>query len=412
MGENIPDWADRMRRDRRARGQSQRQAITELRSHASVALPEDASLLRSWRRWESGETLPTMVYQDAIAAMFGSVRTAFFAEPAADSMMMSNEETLELIQRLRSSSVDDVALDSLRVTVDRLCSQYAVQPAAEVRMEAEHWLAKLTDLQDRRITFRQHSEILTLAGWLTLLVSCLYYDEGNETAAEATRQGAVLLGREVGHSEIVGWGAEIKAWMALTRGDYPAVIAAAREGLAETTTHSVSVQLAAQEAKAWARFGNRTRTEVALDKGRDLLGRLPYPDNPRHHFQVDPAKWDFYAMDCYRGVHEDAMADSTAETVLRSSRTPTGIAVSPMRIAEAQLTQATVLARAGDLDGALMRASDAIQGSRRSLPSLLMVGGEFGAELANIHPNDPNVADFLGHLRDLSGSRRSGRALA
>jgi len=37
----------------------------------------------------------------------------------------------------------------------------------------------------------------------------------------------------------------------------------------------VAVQLAAQEAKAWARIGDRRQTEVALDQGRRLLDVLP-----------------------------------------------------------------------------------------------------------------------------------------
>ena len=44
--------------------------------------------------------------------------------------------------------------------------------------------------------------------------------------------------------------------------------------------HSVAVHLFAQEAKAWARLGDRRQTEVAPDKGRRLLdtyGHL-FPD--------------------------------------------------------------------------------------------------------------------------------------
>ncbi len=63
--------------------------------------------------------------------------------------------------------------------------------------------------------------------------------------------------------------------------------------------HGVTVQLAAQEAKAWARIGDRRQTEVALDRGRRLLDSMPYPENLDNHFVVDPTKFDFYAMDCY-----------------------------------------------------------------------------------------------------------------
>jgi hypothetical protein len=38
------------------------------------------------------------------------------------------------------------------------------------------------------------------------------------------------------------------------------------------------------------------------------LDVLPYPDNLAHHFVIDPTKFDFYAMDCYRHLAEDAIA--------------------------------------------------------------------------------------------------------
>ena len=69
-------------------------------------------------------------------------------------------------------------------------------------------------------------------------------------SAEASRSGALLIGKESGNGEIVAWAAEIKAWIALTRGDDHAVLGAAREGLSVARGHSVAVQLLAQEAKA------------------------------------------------------------------------------------------------------------------------------------------------------------------
>jgi hypothetical protein len=100
--------------------------------------------------------------------------------------------------------------------------------------------------------------------------------------------------------------------MALTSGDYHGVIAAARAGTEAAPHSGVSVQLAAQEAKAWARIGDRRQVEVSLDRGRRLLDVMPYPDNLDDHFVVDPAKFDFYAMDCYRMLAEDKLAEGLA----------------------------------------------------------------------------------------------------
>ena len=56
-------------------------------------------------------------------------------------------------------------------------------------------------------------------------------------------------------------------------------------------------------------MGDRRQTEVALGKGRRLLDTLPYPENCDHHFVVDPMKFDYYAMDCYRAVGANSMAE-------------------------------------------------------------------------------------------------------
>ena len=98
------------------------------------------------------------------------------------------------------------------------------------------------------------------------------------------------------------------------------------------------MQLFAQEAKAWARIGDHRQTEVALDKGRRLLESLPYPENLDHHFVVDPTKFDFYAMDCYRTLGEDKMAETLAEEVIQASTDFDGRERAPMRLAEARIT--------------------------------------------------------------------------
>jgi hypothetical protein len=111
----------------------------------------------------------------------------------------------------------------------------------------------------------------------------------------------------------------MRARYALTQGDYKAVIAAGRAGEAIAGGRSVAVQLAAQQAMAWARMGDRRQTELALDRGRSLPEALPLPEDTDHHFVVDPEKFDYYAMDCYRIVGEDRLAQLYASEVIRTA---------------------------------------------------------------------------------------------
>ncbi|MEV0397557.1 helix-turn-helix domain-containing protein [Polymorphospora rubra] len=406
-GTDRPQWAQRMRAERAARGWSQADAIKALRMNTSEALPGDSTLLRNWKRWEAGNAEPDSFYRTVIAKTFGTVTAAFFPrqgnqEIDSGILVGSGMETLEILSRLRSSDVSPATLDALRITADRLCCEYPHMPSEQLYIEGKAWLRRITALMDRRLTLAQHQEVLTLAGWVALLVGCVEYDMGMKSAAEGTRRAALTLGQESGNADVIGWAYEMRAWYALTQGDYRGVVAAAEAGTANAPRHSVAVQLAAQQAKAWARLGDRRQVETALDRGRTLLESLPYPEDTDHHFVVDPSKFDFYAMDCYRLAGEDRLAEMYARQVIQSSTDPDGTERKPMRNAEARITLGVVAARSGDVEEAVAYGRRALSGERKSLPSLLMCSRELTDLLSKRYPNEPEVAGYLEEIQTLS----------
>ncbi|GGV39471.1 hypothetical protein GCM10010495_66020 [Kitasatospora herbaricolor] len=408
MSLDRPAWARRMTAERDARGWSQADTIAALRAHSPKRLPEDPTMLRQWKRWESGEVVPSEFYQPLIAATFGTVTHALFPvagrrDGNAEIAAASGMETLDIISRLQASDVDNATMDALRITTDRLCSEYAQLPSAQLAVEGRQWLKRVVGLQAQRLTLAQHREVLAMSGWLALLVGCVEYDMGDKRAAESTRRAALSLGAEAEHAGIQGWANEMRAWFALTTGDYRGVIAASRAGAEVAAHQGVAVQLAAQEAKAWARLGDRRQAEVALDRGRRLLEGMPYPENLDNHFVVDPAKYDFYAMDCYRMLGENKLATTLAEEVIRASTDYDGTERSPMRIAEARLTLGVVAARDGDLERALNYGEWALRGERQSLPSLLAVSRELAGLVSMQYGNEPGTRVYLDHLNALSG---------
>src|SRR5215471_18045724 len=410
MTEDRPAWARRMTNEREARHWSQAEAVRALKAHATEGEKihaDDASLLRQWKRWETGENKPGEFYQQLIARTFGTVTHAMFPVPssrdsATDVVALTGMDTLELVSRLQRSDLDDASLSGLRVMADRLCSEYPFLPPGQLLTEGRAWLRRITQLQGKRLTLKQHREILVLAGWVALLLACVEYDTGKRQAADTTSQAALSLGTEAEHAEIPGWAHEIRAWINLTSGDYHGVIAAARAGLEAAPHHGVAVQLAAQEAKAWARIGDRRQTEVALDRGRRLLDVLPYPDNLDHHFVVDPTKFDFYAMDCYRHLAEDTMATTLASEVIQASTDFDGTERAPMRLAEARITLGVIAARQGDLEQAIHYGERALTAPRKSLPSLLMVSRDLTRVLNDQYPNEPETQGYLDQLHALS----------
>ena len=137
MNEDRPAWARRIAKERKVRGWSQAEAVRAMHMHAPGELSSDASLLRSWKRWESGEVMPDDFHQPIIAAVFGTPRHAMFPtpprrDPDEDLVALSGMDTLELGGRLQRSDMDKAALDAVRITADRLCREYPHQSAEDL----------------------------------------------------------------------------------------------------------------------------------------------------------------------------------------------------------------------------------------------------------------------------------------
>lgn len=406
-----PEWARRIRRERDLRGWSQAAAVAALRAHAPDQLPSAEHVLRRWKSWEAGDHSPSDFYQRLLAATFGLPRHALFSKPVQSNSRDETElvaatgmNTIEVVARLRASDLDQTTLDALAITVDQLCSRYPYAPAEHLASEARAWMQRIVDLRHHHLTLAQHREVLVRAGWLALLVGCLEYDLDARTAAEGTRRAALTLGQEAGHGEIQAWAEEMRAWFALTSGDYHGVVAAARSGLNAESNAGVAVQLMAQEAKAWAHLGDRRQVELTLDRGRRLLDGLPYPDNIVNHFVVDPSKFDFYAMECYRTLGETLQAESLAEHVLHRGIAANGREISPMRNSEARTTLGIVAAKRGDLEQAVSMGVHAFDGGRKSIPHLLMSARQLGTELKNRFGDEARVRTYLQRARSIAAS--------
>jgi hypothetical protein len=117
---------------------------------------------------------------------------------------------------------------------------------------------------------------------------------------------------------------------------------------------------------------------------------------------VDPNKFDFYAMDCYRMLADDKMAENLASEVIHASTDFDGRERAPMRSAEARITLGVVAARQGDLDAAVNQGEHALSGQRRSLPSLLMASRDLTKVLNERYPSAAGTRQYLDQLHALS----------
>jgi hypothetical protein len=73
-----------------------------------------------------------------------------------------------------------------------------------------------------------------------------------------------------------------------------------------------------------------------------------------------------------------------------------------MRIAEAHITLAVAAAHEGDLAQAIALGRQALDGDRRSLPSLTMVARDLSAVLQHRYPDERETHEYLDELRTLA----------
>lgn len=308
---------------------------------------------------------------------------------------------VEAMRRLCRSDLGGSTLELVQATTEELCCEYPYRDPAALRAESAEWLGYVGTALDGRVSLAEHRELLVTAGWLSLLIGCLEYDMGMRRQAESSRLTAAQLGVECGHADLIAWGHEMTAWFALSEGDYPRALAAAQAGQAVTTTSSVAVQLVVHEARAQARMGAVRAVHEALDRGFAILGRHDRPTRRENHFVIDPSKWDFYAMDCYRLLGDRDRAVEHATGVITDSIGPDGRSRWPMRASQAQMALAVLAVQDGDLDGGMDHAHVAMTESRRSLMSLVGAAREVVAAMRAIYPAEQITAEFVDELRAL-----------
>jgi tetratricopeptide (TPR) repeat protein len=273
-------------------------------------------------------------------------------------------DTMELARMADVSDIGPGTVEAVQEAVELLCRAYPSTTAASLRERTKQRLKYVLNLLGGRLTLSQHREILIQAGWLAALLGCVHYDLGEREHAEAARLGALQMGKQAEHGELMAWAYEMSAWFALTEGRYEDVIDAAQRGQAVAGTSNAMVQLTLQEAKGHARLQRPREATEALTRGATVLADLPTPSHPDHHFVFDHTKWIFYAATIYAWQGDDDRAEEHAQEVMTRHTRPDGTSNAPMRTANARIDLGMVHARRGDLDAAVEEGMKA----RRSAP--------------------------------------------
>jgi transcriptional regulator with XRE-family HTH domain len=272
----------------------------------------------------------------------------------------------ELERRVCASDVGKETLDRLQRAVDDLATAYpTTRPDALLPQVRQH-LAYVGRLLGSKMTLDEHRRLLVCGGWLSLLAATVHIDLRQGNAAAARLSTAEQLAGQAGHDEIRAWCLETRAWDALTGGNYQVAVDLSRHAqVVAPRSGSAFIQATAQEARAWARMGQRALTREALARVDRLVSPLSVPDRPEHHFRYDPDKALSYTATTLAWAGDPA-AEEHARAVIAQLEIAT--ARRPRRLASAQLDLGLALLASGKPDEAAAVATLAVA-SGRVVPS-------------------------------------------
>ena len=185
-------------------------------------------------------------------------------------------EVVEVARRAEASELGPGTLAGVERTVARLRDAAAGTPPGELIPAVLAQLGYVGRLLERRPTLAQHRRLLVAAGWLSVLVAQLSFEAGDREAAEASRDAAFRLARQAGHAELGAWSVEALALWALADGRFTDALELAQSGqdLAPPAS-AAAVQLALDEAQAWASLGDQSRAAGARHQAALTRAMLP-----------------------------------------------------------------------------------------------------------------------------------------
>jgi tetratricopeptide (TPR) repeat protein len=242
------------------------------------ALGAGGVLLALWppadRQWQARPTAASRPTEDraAVPGQPGSRAGPAAPDPEAEAVV----EAMEMARRVEACDVGPGTLAAIERAVERLATAGVGTPP-ELLIPAVRARRRYVDrLLEERVTLGRRRRLLVVAGRLSLELARLHFDAGEREAAEANRDAAVRLARQAGDAELAAGGVEALACWALADGRFRDALELARDGqdLAPPAS-AAALQLALDEAQAWAALGDRVAAAGARRQAALTRAMLP-----------------------------------------------------------------------------------------------------------------------------------------
>jgi tetratricopeptide (TPR) repeat protein len=306
---------------------------------------------------------------------------------ALDGFDASVLDSIELVRMLEVTNVGEETLDLLRHSVHQIGRDYLTSPHEVVFREVQRLRCYTLSLLEDRQPSPHRRRLHELAGWLTALLGHVSLDLGHYPAAAVHCSTAMRLAKEAQAQDLMAWvrGTQMMASVFAGAPQQATGYGLLDERFTGNAT-AINVRAIAQEARAWARIGDKHRAKRTLETARDLFHALPTDPEPGI-FSFQAPYLPFYAGTIYIWLDEPEESAINAQAAVELCDADPD--QWPVARVSARLDLAIASARRGEIDRACA------------------VGGE-ALTLAHARPSAPTRQRAVELLNELSP--HSGRA--
>ncbi|MFJ4003352.1 helix-turn-helix domain-containing protein [Streptomyces sp. NPDC090023] len=356
------------------------------------AVGADASLVGKWEKWPSpGARRPSLAVLFAMAAAYGctpadlldladrnvlperdlrvlsgtrdvSAEARAVIEVAAstpvpepvgsDLVRLAADESATWATWAEASNIGDIALDQLMAEIRALASDYLTSDPIVLFTRTRALRDRVFALLEGHQYPRQSGELYLYAGYLCGLLAWMSSDLGQLRDADTQGRTAWLCAELAGHNDLRAWVLSTRSKIAFWDGRHRDAIGFARRGAACTTTGSVAVLLACQEADAWSELGAADEALASLTRAEHARDAVNGDDEVGGIFACPQARQENYkaAVNLRSGRPADAL--------LAAMRAHELMAAQPVRAygteAQIHISQAAAHLATGEAEGALV----------------------------------------------------------
>ena len=336
-----------LRRSRLERGRTVVEAARELRRLSPATLPPLDSLVRSWKRWEAGQSR-ARPYRPLLAELWR------IGEAGGDLMVLASPSPARMLLRGSHQEPHDVELLTHFRAADRMLGGAHVYGAV-----VRHLTVEIAPRLFGAEPAANREEMLCAAASLTDLAGWMAHDSGDNTLAQRHFEQALVLAKASCEPALPGlvYAALVIFALETRRPKEAITFARAGQDAVKDSFHpTLAARLHAMEARGLAVIGDERNTAHLLDRAHRLLVIPPDEVAPIWLSPFDEASLTTEAVLCMRALahHDQAVTLATQGLALRAAGRARSTALASILLIDAHI-------RRGNLDAACHAATTLIE---------------------------------------------------